>query len=142
MRFAGRIAAVLVLAAMAAVAAPASTPPADPTVRRAADLVEWGRWQEARKLLAEAVAERAEGMNQFHALLVLPRMKKQLEKATALDPNSGDVQWAWIDLDLGLPAAAGGSTSEAMKHADRLSEIDPVDGRLARASIYESLKQT
>lgn len=195
MRFAGRYAAVLVLAAMAAIAAPASAPPADPTVRRAADLVEWGRWQEARKLLADAVAEpgnarnaaliayyahvllkfgdlrtgtdqakravaldgacaschlymfeamaeRAQGMNQFHALLVLPRMKKQLEKATALDPDSGDVQWAWIDLDLALPVAAGGSTSEALKHADRLSEIDPVDGRLARASIYESLKQS
>src|SRR6185437_580760 len=194
MRLAGPMVAVLVLVGCGAAAAAASTPPSDPVVRRAADLVEWGRWQEARKLLAdalaqpanarnapliayyahvllkfgdlragtdqakravalddacaschlylfEATAERAQGMNQFRALLVLPRMKKQLEKATALDPGSGDIQWAWIDLDLALPSAAGGSSADAMKHADRLGEIDPVDGRLARASIYASLKQ-
>ncbi|MFI5269815.1 MAG: hypothetical protein ACHQ7M_20755, partial [Chloroflexota bacterium] len=141
----------MLLAAAIGPLAAASTPPTDPTVRHAAELVEWGRWHEARQLLAEAVAqpgnasnapllayfshvltkfgelragmdaakravaldaqcsschlylfeamaERAKGMNQFRALLQLPKMKKQLERAGELDPTSGDVQWAWIEL--------------------------------------------
>ncbi|HVA63024.1 MAG TPA: tetratricopeptide repeat protein [Terriglobales bacterium] len=168
-----------------------ATTSADPTIQRAADLVEWGRLKEARSLLAaavadpgnarnapligyyshllakfgdlrggmsmakravalddrcaachlylfEAMADRAKTVSQFRALLQLPKMKKQLQKATDLDPNSGDVQWGWIDLDLALPSALGGSPADALKHADRLAQIDPVDGHLARASIYES----
>lgn len=86
----------------------------------------------------EAMAKHAETMNQVRALLALHGIKKQLEKAERLAPNLGDVQWGWIQLDLSLPAAVGGSTQAALQHADLLSRIDPVDGHLARASIFES----
>lgn len=87
--------------------------------------------------LFEAMGEKAKGVNQMRALVELPKMKKQLEEATRLDPSLGDVQWGWIDLDLDLPATVGGSAKDALVHADKLSQIDPVDGHLARASIYE-----
>lgn len=170
----------------------ASTPPENPLLRQAAELVEWGRWKEARALvtpalapggayaanpqvmgyyahlllafgdldeatqwaekavklddscarchlyLFETMARHAKGMSQMRALLYLPKIKKELERATALAPTDGDVQWGWIDLDLGLPAAVGGSASEAAKHADTLSREDPLDGWLARAEIAET----
>ncbi|HXR98027.1 MAG TPA: tetratricopeptide repeat protein [Terriglobales bacterium] len=83
----------------------------------------------------EAMAQHAKTVSQMRALLILPKMKKELEKATSLDPNLGDTQWAWLELDLGLPAAVGGSAADAMSHADRLAQIDPVDGHLARAHV-------
>jgi tetratricopeptide (TPR) repeat protein len=163
--------------------------PAGP-LQQAQELVEWGRWKQARQVVAEAVAapenkdkavlwayyghlqaefsdlkaadeltrkalkldpncaachlyrfealaRRAETMNQFRALLQLHGIKKELETAERLDPSLGDIQWGWIRLDLTLPAAVGGSTSDAYKHADRLAQIDPVDGHLARAAIAQ-----
>lgn len=88
--------------------------------------------------LFEAMADKAKTYSQMHALLQLPKLKKQLETAAALDPMLGDVQWGWIDLDLQLPKALGGGEAAALEHADKLRQIDPVDGRLARASIFES----
>ncbi len=89
-----------------------------------------------RLYLFESMAKRAKRMNEFHAMLQLPKMKKQLKTAEQLNPNLGDVQWGWIDLDLVLPRAAGGGTQKAIAHAQRLRQLDPVDGRLALASIY------
>jgi len=88
----------------------------------------------------ESLARRAETMNQFRAMMQLHGIKHELETAEQLDPKLGDVQWGWIRLDLTLPAAVGGSTSDAYKHADRLAALDPVDGHLARASIAEDSK--
>lgn len=88
--------------------------------------------------LFEAMADKAKTFSQVHALLQLPKLKKQLEKAAALNPMLGDVQWGWIDLDLNLPKALGGGEAAALEHAERLRQIDPVDGRLARASIFET----
>jgi tetratricopeptide (TPR) repeat protein len=94
-----------------------------------------------RLYLFESMARKAKRQSQFRALLSLPKMEKQLKTADRLDPNLGDVQWGWIDLDLALPKAAGGGTQNAVAHAERLRKIDPVDGRLALASIYEKTGQ-
>jgi len=180
------------------VARAASPSVSDPVIRQAGDLIEWGRWKEARELLAQAVAapdppgeeaaraarsafyahillqfgdldqalkltkqavasdgdcalchlyrfeamaQRAKTLSQIRAYWQLSKMKHELEKAESLDPTLGDVQWAWIDLDLGLPALAGGSSKDAYLHADRLAALDPVDGWLARATIATSDKK-
>ncbi|HET9785367.1 MAG TPA: hypothetical protein VFP94_10490 [Terriglobales bacterium] len=186
-----RVAAIMVWVltawTLSAAAAPAGV------LQKAHDLVEWGRWKQARQLVADAVAQpenkdkavlwayyghlqaefdelksadeltrkavkmdpncaachlyrfealarRAETMNQFRALLQLHGIKKELEAAERLDPSLADVQWGWIRLDLTLPAAVGGSTGDAYKHADRLAQLDPVDGHLARAAIAQDSK--
>jgi tetratricopeptide (TPR) repeat protein len=179
----------LVLGLSLTVLAAAARDP-NPVIQQAAKYIEWGRYKQARSLLAEAVAKpdnghnaaliayyghilaefgdlhqslkltqravkldpqcascrlylfesmarRAKHENHFRALLALPKMKKQLETADRLDPQLGDVQWGWIDLDLALPRAAGGGADSAIAHAQRLLKIDPVDGRLALGSIYE-----
>ena len=160
-------------------------------IQRARNLVEWGRWKEAREMIAAAVAqpqnatnaqllayyahllvkfgevgqaaklahkavsldkscaschlylfeakaEHAKTLSRFRALLELPGLKKQLETATKLDPDMADVQWAWIEFDLELPNALGGSSTDARKHADKLAAIDPVDGNLARAHVAKA----
>ncbi len=86
----------------------------------------------------EALARHAETLSQFRALLKLHAIKKQLQKAEQLDPHMGDVQWGWIRFDLAVPASLGGGSGDALKHAAVLSRIDPVDGHLARASIFTS----
>ncbi len=91
--------------------------------------------------LFEAMAEHAKTINHFRALLELPKLKKQLETAGSLNPNLGDVQWGWIELDLTLPKAVGGGVQDAQAHADRLIQLDPVDGHLARAQIAEAQDQ-
>lgn len=91
--------------------------------------------------LFEAMAQKAKAASQMRALLLLPKLKKQLQQAAAMDPDLGDVQWGWIKLDLQLPKSLGGGTDAALEHADALSKIDPVDGRLARASIFEATHQ-
>ncbi|MGH9467513.1 MAG: hypothetical protein ACRD1Y_09160 [Terriglobales bacterium] len=85
----------------------------------------------------EAIARRAETLSQLKAMLKLHSIKKQLEQAEKLNPRLGDIQWGWIQMDLNLPAALGGSAANALKHAAILSQIDPVDGHLARAKIYQ-----
>ncbi len=185
-RLFGRI--LIIGLALAAVAAAAPAP--NPVLEKAADYLEWGRWKQARSLLASAVADpgnaqnapliayyghvlasfgdlgqslkmtkravkldpqcascrlylfesmakRAKHQNTFRAMLQLPKMKKQLETAERLNPRLGDVQWGWIDLDLVLPKAAGGGAENAIAHAQQLRRLDPVDGRLALASIYK-----
>lgn len=160
-------------------------PPATP-LTRAANLIEWGRWKEARDLLTqalkqspqnpqllayqahvligfgeddgaldlaqqavkldgqcaichlylgEAMGERAKHMNRFRALIQVRHIHKELEMALQLAPKNGDVRWGWINFDLDVPAAVGGSTSDAAQQADALEQIDPVDGHIAHATI-------
>lgn len=155
-------------------------------LQQAGNLLEWGRWKEARQLLtaslgqdpnnprllaysahvlvgfgdyvaalaqakqavdldqqcalchlylSEALGERAKHMSRFRALLQLGKIKKQLELASTLNPNLPDVHWGWINFNLEVPAAAGGSTGNALQQAGRLALVDPVDGYIARAAI-------
>lgn len=91
--------------------------------------------------LFEALADHAKKIPQWRALLELHKLRQQLQTATTLNPHLGDVQWGWIELDLSLPASVGGSTSDALQHADQLAATDPVDGHLARARIYLAMHQ-
>jgi tetratricopeptide (TPR) repeat protein len=88
--------------------------------------------------LFEAMAERAKGMSTMRGMWELPKVKKQLELATTLGPDLGDVQWGWVDFELGLPKVAGGSIEEARAHAERLERLDAVDGHLALAAIAQA----
>lgn len=161
--------------------APGATP-----LAQASNLIEWGRWKEARdrltealrqspqspelmayqahvfvgfgdddaaldlaqqavKLdgqcaichlyLGEAMGERAKHMNRFRAVIQLHHIRKELETALQLAPKNGDVRWGWINFDLDVPAAVGGSPTDAARHADVLERIDPVDGHIAHATI-------
>lgn len=156
------------------------------TLTRAANLLEWGRWKEARDLLthalqhapqnpelmayqahvllgfgqadealdlaqqavkldgqcalchlylSEAMGEKARHMNRFRAVVQIHHIHKELETALQLAPRNGDVRWGWINFDLDVPSAVGGSTSDAVRQADALEGIDPVDGHIAHATI-------
>lgn len=91
--------------------------------------------------LSEALGEKAKHMGKMRALLALHKIRKQLELATQLGPNLPDVHWGWINYNLEVPAAAGGSTAQAMRQAEAIAPQDPVDSRIARASVYLALGQ-
>jgi len=91
--------------------------------------------------LFEAMATRARTLSTVRGIWELPKLKKQLQQATNLDPHLDDVQWGWIELDLSLPKAAGGGIDDARAHAAQLEQIDAVDGHLALASIAEAVDQ-
>lgn len=177
--------AVLTVSALVCTAWSRPVPTATP-LTRAANLIEWGRWKEARDLLAqelqkaphnpklmayqahvligfdevdaaldlaqqavkldsqcaichlylsEAMGERARHMNRFRAIMQVHHIHKELETAVQLAPLNGDVRWGWINFDLDVPSAVGGSTSDAVHQADLLERIDPVDGHIAHATI-------
>lgn len=153
---------------------------------QAANLVEWGRWKEARDVLAaalqqdpanaelmaydahvlisfgevdqalqlakqavkqdgkcatchlylsEAMGEKAKHMSRVRALMELHHIRQELQTALQLGPGIGDVHWGWINFELAIPAAVGGSAVRASQEADALARIDPVDGRIAHATI-------
>lgn len=159
---------------------------AQDALHQAANLVEWGRWKEARDVLSaalqkepnnaplmaydahvlisfgdvdealhlakqavkldsqcatchlylsEALGERARHMNRMRALMQLHHIRQELETALQLGSNIGDVHWGWINFELDIPAAVGGSAQRAGQEADALARIDPVDGHIAHATI-------
>lgn len=85
--------------------------------------------------LSEALGEKAKHMSKLRALFELRKIKKQLQMASSLAPNSADVHWGWINFNLEVPAAAGGDPRAALRQASALEGVDPVDGHIARAAI-------
>jgi tetratricopeptide (TPR) repeat protein len=86
--------------------------------------------------LSEAMGERAKHLSKFHALVELRSIRKELDRAAQLAPGLDDVQWGMINYNLQVPPAAGGRISDALQHANILGRIDPIDGHIARATIF------
>ena len=189
MRSAGLLLLAGLMAPLWAHPARRPTPPAltpTPPIQQARNLVEWGRWKDARAsldqairqnpgdaelkayqahvlvafgqldaavtlarqavkqdancatchlYLSEALGDEAKHEGKFRALIELRKVRAELKRAQQLGPNIADVHWGWLDLDLDLPVALGGSPAAAMQEARTIGQIDPVDGYLARATV-------
>lgn len=71
------------------------------------------------------------------------KTKKHLEKAVALDPANVSARRDLAEFCAQAPWSVGGSTDEAITQIDAIAKIDPVAGRLARASFdVNALKRT
>lgn len=79
----------------------------------------------------------AKESNKFKALGMIGDVRGAFEKALAIDPQHIGAHWALIELNLQLPAIAGGSTKKAKEYAESLARISPVDGWLAKGRIAE-----
>jgi tetratricopeptide (TPR) repeat protein len=78
---------------------------------------------------------KAKESNKFKALGMIGEVKASFEKAIVLDPKHIEARWALIELYLQLPGIIGGSESKAVRYANELLKISPVDGYLARGHI-------
>ncbi|MEO7976290.1 hypothetical protein [Flavobacterium sp.] len=76
-------------------------------------------------------------VNKFKAMGLVGDMKSAFEKAIALNPKHLPARWALIELYLQLPGIAGGSESKALKYANELAKLSPVDGYLSKGRIDE-----
>ena len=84
-----------------------------------------------------ALGMKAASASKFKALGMIGEIRSSFEKAIALNPKHVEARWALIELNLQLPAIAGGSQSKAIKYSTELRELSPVDGYLSRGHIEE-----
>jgi len=67
-------------------------------------------------------------ISRIRALGYVGDIKDHFEKAAKLDPNHIEVRWALVEYYIQLPGIIGGSERKAIKYANELSKISPVDG--------------
>ncbi len=84
-----------------------------------------------------ALGMKARASNKFKALGMIGDIRSSFEKAIALDPKHLEARWALIEVNLQLPAIAGGSTAKAKQYASELMALSPVDGYLAFGRISD-----
>lgn len=80
----------------------------------------------------------AKNSNKLAGLIMLDKILFHLKKATKLDSEHTYSRWCLIKIYLQLPAIIGGTRSKAMKYAEQLVKIDPIEGNLAKAYIERS----
>ncbi len=84
-----------------------------------------------------AMGMKALEISRIRALSYVGDIKKHFETAAQLDPNHIDVRWALVEYYIQLPGIIGGSEKKAMKYANELGKLSPVDGFLAHGYIAE-----
>lgn len=73
----------------------------------------------------------------IRALTYIGDIKYHFEQATTLDPNHIEARWALVEFYIQLPGIIGGSEKKAIRYANELHKISPVDGYLANGYIAE-----
>jgi len=75
--------------------------------------------------------------NKITAFFLVDDIEEELKLAAELDPSHIEVRWALIDYYIQTPNIVGGSKEQALKYAEELEIISPVDGYLSKGYIYE-----
>lgn len=76
-------------------------------------------------------------INKLRAATMIGDIKGAFLKAAELDPKHIETRWALVEFYIQLPGIIGGSEAKAIKYANELSRISPVDGFLAKGYIAE-----
>lgn len=88
-----------------------------------------------------AMGMKALEISRIRALSYIGDIRRYFEKAAWLDPNHIDTRWALVEFYIQLPGIIGGSEKKAIKYANQLAKISPVDGHLANGYIAEYSKR-
>ena len=84
-----------------------------------------------------AMALKAQASNKMKALTMIGDFKKHLHRAVALDEKHIEARWALVEMYVSLPAVVGGSEKKALKYANELLKLSPVDGYLSLGYVAE-----
>jgi tetratricopeptide (TPR) repeat protein len=76
-------------------------------------------------------------INKLRALGLIGDIKEAFSTAAELDPSHIEARWALVEFYIQLPGIIGGSEAKALKYADELLKLSPVDGYLAKGYIAE-----
>jgi tetratricopeptide (TPR) repeat protein len=69
------------------------------------------------------------------------RTKKEFEEAMQLDPSNVAARRDLEEYDLQAPWIVGGNKDEARAQVDAITQVDPIQGHLARAVLYREEKK-
>ena len=87
--------------------------------------------------LGGSMGMKALDISRIRALSLVGPIKKHFETSAQLDPQHIEVRWALVEFYIQLPGIVGGSEKKAIKYANQLAKISPVDGHLANGYIAE-----
>ena len=85
--------------------------------------------------LAGALGTEAQKANKLRQPFLARRLKSELERAVALDPNLVDAHEGLRQYYTEAPGIVGGSIDRAKEEAEIIAKLNPLRGHLARASI-------
>lgn len=83
------------------------------------------------------LAYKAQASNKLKALTLVGDIKKHLHRAAKLDAHHIEARWALVEIYISLPGIVGGSETKAIKYANELLQLSPVDGYLALGYVAE-----
>lgn len=88
-----------------------------------------------------AYAQKAINANNIKRAFIAPTIKKEFEKAVALDPKSVDAHFDLARFYVLAPGIMGGSVEKAKAQAEAVNRLDSLQGHQCYAMIYEETKQ-
>jgi len=92
--------------------------------------------------LAEVLGVEAQHAGPFQQLLIAHRFRKEIDRALELDPRDIQALRDLIQFYLLAPGIAGGDLRKAEATAERIGQIDPAEGCLAKARIAAFQKRS
>jgi len=90
--------------------------------------------------LGKAYGKRAETASPFTAPGLASKTRQHFEKAVALNPNNLEAVNDLFEYYLEAPGFLGGGLDKATQMAERIAQLDPVEGLWAQARIAERRK--
>ena len=84
-----------------------------------------------------ALAMKALSVNKLMAIPLILDAKSEFIRASELDQNHIETNWALVKIYMELPGVLGGSTTKALTYANHLEALSQVDGYLAKGYLYE-----
>ena len=90
---------------------------------------------EAHETLAEVCGVKAQRAGMFEAYRLAKRVRKECERAIALDPRQVEARAVLIQFHLLAPGVVGGDKKQATRLADELIAIDAERGWLSKADV-------
>ncbi len=84
-----------------------------------------------------ATGTMAQNAGKIRQGILAPKIKNAYKKAVELDPDDLDAQQGLMEFYSQAPGVMGGSWEKALEAAEAIYKIDPVEGHLARATVYD-----
>lgn len=88
--------------------------------------------------LGEAYGTSAQGAGMFKAMRLSGKIRDSFKRAVVLDGANVEARYGLVIYYIRAPAIAGGSLDKAEQQALEIARLDPLQGHLARASVYQA----
>jgi tetratricopeptide (TPR) repeat protein len=97
-----------------------------------------GKVAKYHRQIAEVTGVMAQHANMFQEFMLGRRFKREIDTALSLDPRDLQALRDLMEFYLLAPAIIGGDKEKARATANRIAQVDPVQGYLAQARLAEA----